>query len=264
MFASHSMNAQTFRAWLLAALGNRYLKLAGLLVAVMLSLGLIFDWIVMPLYTSHGEELEMPNVTKMRYEDAKQALEAEGFVIVNDEERFSDQFPSGYIIEQNPPPHALVKSGRQVYVVVSRGKKRVLMPNLVERSQRDAELMLARNRLTLGEVTYDYSNIHPAGVVIEQSVPHNVEITNNTRVNLVISSGPEPAQFVVPAVEGRTFSDAMRLLQEAGLTVGQITYTIMPDLLPETVIRQSLEPNTVVEKGTAVDLELSALPGNNQ
>jgi hypothetical protein len=38
----------------------------------------------------------------------------------------------------------------------------------------------------------------------------------------------------------------------------------MPDLLPETVIRQSLEPNTVVEKGAPVDLELSALPGNNQ
>jgi serine/threonine-protein kinase len=136
------------------------------------------------------------------------------------------------------------------------------MPNLTERSQRDAELILSRNRLALGEVNLDYSNVHPEGVVIGQSVPPGVEVSINSKVNLVVSMGAEPSEFIVPAVEGRTFDDALRRLKQSGLTVGQITYTVVPDLLPETVIRQSIEANTIVARGTAIDVELSALPGN--
>jgi len=146
-------------------------------------------------------------------------------------------------------------------VVVSRGERRVLMPSITERSIRDAELILSGQRLVLGEVTYQYSAIHPDGVVTGQSVPPNAEVSMNTRVNLVVSMGAEPSVFVVPVLEGRTFSDAMEHLKRAGLQIGQITYTVAPTLLPETVIHQSIPANTQVEKGAAIDLEISRLSG---
>lgn len=260
---NRSLHFAGLRRFLLALSHHPLARVAGMLFMIGMASVLIMDWIVMPLYTRHGDEVEMPNVTKMRFEEAKRPVEAAGFVLVKEEERYSDQHPNGYVIEQNPPPHTMVKPGRRVYVVVSRGEKRVLMPNLIERSQRDAELILRNHRLELGAVDQDFSSLHPQGVVIRQSVPPNAEVTTNTRVNITISIGGESAQYIVPAVEGRIFNDALKRIKEAGLRVGQITYTVAPDLLPETVIRQTPSASTVVEKDSAIDLELSTLPGDS-
>lgn len=251
------------RRFLLALSHHQLMRIAALLALLVLAGILIMDWIVMPLYTRHGDEVEMPNITSMRFEEAMRPVQEAGFVLVKDEERYSAEHPHGFVIEQSPAPHARVKPGRRVYVVVSRGEKRVLMPNLVERSQRDAELILRNHRLELGAVEQDFSNLHPPGVVIRQSVPPGAEVTTNTRVNLTLSIGGEPSQFVVPDLQGRIFNDALKRIKEAGLRVGQITYTVAPDLLPDTVIRQMPSPNSVVEKDSAVDLELSTLPGED-
>lgn len=252
------------RRFLLAVTHHPFARVAGILFALATGSVLLMDWIVMPLYTRHGHEVEMPNITKMRFEEAKRPLEDAGFVLVREEERYNNEFPTGYIIEQSPLPHTMVKTGRRVYVVVSRGEKRVLMPNLIERSQRDAELILRNHRLELGTVDQDFSNLYQPGLVIRQSVPPGVEVTTNTRVNITMSMGGEPAQFIVPAVEGRIFSDALKRIKEAGLRIGQITYTVAPELLPETVIRQTPPANTVVEKESMVDLELSTLTANQE
>src|SRR5262245_15285950 len=127
------------RRWLVVVLNHRLTHLLGIALTFAVGGVLLMDWIVMPLYTRHHEEFEMPNIIKMRYEDALLPLEIGDFVLIKEEERYSDQLPSGYIIEQSPPSHTKVKSGRRVYVVVSRGERRVLMPTLLERSQRDAE-----------------------------------------------------------------------------------------------------------------------------
>lgn len=251
------------RSLIITILTNRGVKLLVGLAALFLALALVLDWMVMPIYTKHGEAVEVPNVTSMRYEEAKRTLEADGFAIIQSDERFDEKYPIGYVVEQNPRPHARVKSGRRIYIVVSRGGRRVIMPQLVDRSQRDAELLLAKNNLGVGQLNYDYSSEQPEGVIIAQSVPANAEVGVGTAVNITISMGKEPSVFTVPFVEGRTFNDAVRLIRQSGLTVGQITYKVVENLLPETVISQSLEPDLVVEKGTKLDLELSILPGSS-
>ncbi len=261
---SSSSSLSAWRRFLIGVMNNRFLRLLGSVIAVLLALGLAMDWIFMPLYTRHGQEVEIPDITKMRYEDAKSALENAGFAIVKEEERFSDEFPFGIVLEQSPAPFAKVKYGRRVHVVTSRGEKRIQVPDLIGRSQREAELLLNQARLVLGAVGYDYSNIHPEGAVSWQSVPPRAEVALNTKVNITLSVGAEPEVFVVPELEGRTLTDALLKIKQAGLRIGQLTYTIVPDLLPETVIRQSLPSNTNVIKGATIDLEISTLPGRNE
>lgn len=251
------------RRILLVLSQHQIIRILGLLAIIAMAGILIMDWIVMPLYTRHGDEVEMPNITTMRFEEAMRPIQDAGFVLVKDEERYSKEYPSGYVIEQNPPPHSRVKPGRRVYVVVSRGEKRVLVPNLTGRSPRDAELLLRNQRLELGAVDQDFSNTYLPGEVMRQSVPAGAEVTANTRVNITISSGNEPLQFIVPALVGRTFKSAMERIKEAGLRVGNLNYTVAPELLPETVISQMPLPNAIVEKNSAVDLELSKLPEEN-
>ncbi|MDZ7289086.1 MAG: PASTA domain-containing protein [candidate division KSB1 bacterium] len=259
------MSQHRLRDFIIAILTNRGVKLIGGIVVLFLILGLIMDWIVMPIYTKHGEAVEVPNVTSLRYEEAKNTLEAQGFTIIRSDERYDEKYPLGYVLEQNPRPYAQVKGGRRIYVVVSRGGRRVTMPQLVDRSQREAELLLARNDLILGRVDSVYSE-RPRGVVAEQSVPANADVGVGTRVNIAISMGEAPSDATVPSVTGLTFDVAVQLIRQAGLVLGQITYKEVEKLLPETVLGQSLDANVVVRRGTRIDLELSRLPSsaNNQ
>jgi serine/threonine-protein kinase len=253
------MNHQWWRDLIIAILSNRYVKLAGSIIALFLTFGLVLDWMIMPIYTKHGEAVEVPNVVSMRYEEAKSKLEDEGFEIIKSGERIDEAAPVGYVIEQNPRPHAGVKSGRRIYVVVSQGGRQVEMPQLVDRSRRDAELMLAKYNLKLGRVDSAFS-ARPLGVIAYQSVPVKARVGVGTVVNITVSLGLEPSDATVPDISGLTYDEAVQLIRQAGLIVGQITFKEVEELLPETVISQSLEANTQAKRGSKIDLELSSLP----
>lgn len=239
--------------------------------AICLALLLLMDWIIMPIYTKHGEAIEVPNVTAMPVDEAVSKLEANDFEPVTGEERHSSQYPAGFVLEQTPRAAAKVKSGRRVYLVVSSGERRVTVPSLIDRSERDAQLLLARADLVLGEVNYEYSAnnpdgtiAHPEGTIMYQSLAENTQVPPGTRVNIVVSAGAMPNEFIVPSVDGRPFDDAAKLLRKAGLAIGSVRYEDVENLLPETVIRQGLEAGTRVEKGTKIDLVVSRLPNSAQ
>lgn len=225
----------------------------------MLAMVTIIDQLIMPAYTKHGEAVPVPDVTKFRYEDAKDVLVSKGFKIVKSEERYDTQFPNGYVIEQSPRPGYLVKSGRRVYVILSKGQRRFEMPKLVDHSERDAKLKLAKYGLHLGERAYEYSTLYPSGVVTHQSIAPGVEVPMGTRVDITISLGPVPDEFTVPLVEGRTLDDAKDILARAGLKIGNVRYKVVNELLPETVVKQSIKAGTKVGKDEAVDLIVSML-----
>ena len=220
------------------------------------------EWI-MPAYTKHGQALPVPDVTRMRFEDAREILESNKLRIIRSEERYDSSFPEGYVIEQTPRAGSLVKTGRRVYVILSRGPRRFAMPRLVDRSERDAKLMLAKNGLVIGEKSYEYSNHYPEGVVIHQSIAPGVQVQMGTKVDITLSLGPVPDQFVVPSLEGRTLDDARDLLARSGLKLGLIRYKVVPELLPETVLKQSIEAGTTVNKDEVIDLVVSALSPKN-
>jgi len=143
------------------------------------------------------------------------------------------------------------------------------VPSLIDRSERDAQLILARADLVLGEVNYEYSAnnpdgtiAHPEGTIMFQYLAEKTEVPPGTRVSIVVSAGSMPNEFIVPSMDGKPFDDAAKMLRKAGLSIGSVRYEDVEDLLPETVIRQGLEAGTKVEKGAKVDLVVSRLPSN--
>ena len=220
------------------------------------------EWI-MPAYTKHGQAMPVPDVTRMRFEDAREILESQNFRIIRSEDRYDSSFPEGYVTEQTPRSGSLVKSGRRIYVILSRGPRRFAMPRLVDRSARNAKLMLAKNGLVMGEKSYEYSNRYPEGVVIHQSIAPGVQVQMGTKVDITLSLGQVPDQFVVPSLEGRTLDDARDLIARSGLKLGLIRYKVVSELLPETVLKQSIEAGTTVGKDEVIDLVVSALSRKN-
>ena len=237
----------------------KFIRVCIYLFLAMIVSGFLLDLIIMPIYPKHGETIPLPDVTKIRYEDAKLALRAEGFNIVKSEERYDSRFPMGYVIKQVPAPGTLVKSGRRVSVILSKGERRFEMPKIVGTSDRDSKLLLSKFGLRPGQKSYEYSSYYPKGVVTHQSITPGVEVPMNTFIDLTISLGSVPSVFIVPSVEGRTLDDARDIIKQAGLQIGSIRYQPMNALLPETVIKQSLQSGTDVPKDTRINLIVSSL-----
>jgi len=246
---------QKLRRWRIA---HGQTVVGGLVTVVVLIIWMFFmDWIVMPVYTKHGREEELPDITEHPFDEAREILESGGFKIIKDREKSDSNYPRGTVIFQNPQPYAKVKRGRRIYVTVSSGEKAVTVPQVVGASERDAAFILNHAGLVLGRVSYEFNDDYPQGVVCEQSVPADGEVGAKTLVDLKVSRGTMPSRFVVPNVVGKNIETAKKMLWEAGLTVGAVENQSQADLVPGTVLSQNVAPGTEVTQGRAVGLTIS-------
>ncbi|MBL7093346.1 PASTA domain-containing protein [candidate division KSB1 bacterium] len=232
------------------------------LFLLLIFLYVIFDQIIMPVYTRHGQEIIVPDLTNLFFEDAREKLQLMGLKIVEETKKFdvNNIFPIGVVMTQTPKSDSKVKKGRRIYVIVSKGEPSIEMPDLVTKSERNATFLLKNKGLELGEIIYEFSDVFPAGVVADQNIPPATEIKPGMIVDLTISSGRFPDKFIVPDIVNRNLKDAKKIIFQSGLTLGAISFESRNDLLPETVITQSVQPNLEVTQGDTINLIVSKLP----
>ena len=106
----------------------------------------------------------------------------------------------------------------EIVMQVSKGAEKKTVPNVVGQKDADAQNAINSAGLSVGTVTYDYSDTVAQGIVISQSVDGGKKVDAGTTVNLVISNGPEPAAKVsVPPVTGSSESTARHAVKERRL-----------------------------------------------
>lgn len=220
---------------------------------------LIMDNFVMPAYVRLGDETELPDVVEMSAENAKQTLENHGFHGVITDSVFDTHYDVGMVVEQMPPAYSMVKEGRHVYLTVSIGEKPIIMPNLFYISPRDAELMLQSYNLELGAKHYEYDDSSPEGVVIAQSYPQGQKVKRGTRINITISLGPMPERRTVPQLVGKSLDEARSQLKILGMTKIKVTYEEQANILPKTVLKQSIESGSPVDEEKEIELTVSEI-----
>lgn len=232
---------------------------AGVIFLACILVVIFIDKLVMPWYTKHGEALAVPNVVAKRYEMAKELLEIQGLEVVKEGEKYDSRLPFGYVVDQNPRANRLVKKGRRVYLTISVGEREIQVPNLKGLSETNAEETLKSLGLRVGKREYKYIAEELPQVVIEQSVPAKSFIKASSAVDITVSLGEPVANVVVPSVFGISLEAAKREIQKSGLTIGVITYRRNPEMLPNSVLEQSLEAGTTVANGDTVNLVVSRL-----
>jgi serine/threonine-protein kinase len=89
---------------------------------------------------------------------------------------------------------------------------------------------------------------------VAQSVLPDLRIARGSRVNITVSSGSSAGGSTVPNVVGKTVTEAEKLLTGAGLNVGNITYQMSYELIPNTVVEQFPRAGETVPPGRKVDL----------
>jgi beta-lactam-binding protein with PASTA domain len=214
----------------------------------------VMNYIVMPLYVQHGKALQVPAVVGMTLERARYSLDSAVMQAVEAETRPDPEYPAGSVINQNPEPGATVKQGRRVYLTVSGGEVEVLVPSLRGRTLRDARFALERNGLRLGGTSYSASSSFPENTIVDQTVPPNGRVSRGTPIGIVVSSGVDTLKISVPALGGKSTTEAERILLGSGLKVGNITLQPSFDLLPNTIVGQFPRAGEFVARGQAVDL----------
>jgi serine/threonine-protein kinase len=228
-----------------------------ILLLVIVVITLLLDKIFMPLYVSLGDETEMPDVIEMHVNEARDLLTRQGFQVLVSDSMYDANHEENFVIEQNPYPYATVKENRRVYLTISIGEKPIIMPNLFGVSPREADLILESYGLNLKAKNYFWSDIYHEGTVIGQSYPQGQEIKAGANIDITISLGKLKEETIVPDLIGKSLHEARQRLKLLELKIGDIIYEERSNILPETVVKQSIPGGESFEPGETIILTVS-------
>ena len=134
------------------------------------------------------------------------------------------------------------------------GASDVAVPNLAGLSMEEAIQLIEESRLTVGEITEEYSRRVDEGLVISQSPRSGREVERGTTVDLTISLGAHLVE--IPDFVGLDLSDAEDLIRELGLKFVAVT-EFSDTIEVGVVISQSIPAGNRVEIGESIDLVFS-------
>ncbi len=224
--------------------------IAILAIVVILVLGAFLGWF------NRSEEIEVPDFTGKTYEQAESMAEEAGLKIERGDDVFSNDQEEGYITAQNPDAGTMVKEGKVIVVNVSKGKKDGVIPNLLGKTEEEAEKDLKELGFDLGTVIR-VTSTEEEGTVVKQSVDPGTKADAGTTVDIEVSDGQGVEQVTVPPLIGRTPDEAKTLLKSLGLKAGEVSYEERSDIPENTVFWQSLPEGSEVPVGTKVGYKIS-------
>ena len=198
-----------------------------ILSGILLSALVLFVFLqTLKFWTSHGQQLIVPDVTGKTFNEAKIFLEKEGFKVEIQDTVFHESELPLSVIKQFPDPEATVKINRTIYLTINSGVAPLIdMPNLVGMSYRTAELELRAKGLKLGTITYvpDLAkNAVKSQLFNNAPIRAGSKIAVGSRINLEIGSGLGSEDIPVPDLVGMSYPEATILLEASGITLGVV------------------------------------------
>lgn len=179
------------------------------------------------LTVSLGKELPtLDDYTGKLYDDAVEALKAQGAQHIDKNEQSDDQVPAGTVISQTPAAGGTYDPENDTITLnVSKGPESFPMPNLIGMSLSEARAELTKNNLALpnDKVLQEPSYTTKGKVFKQFPAEQNELVTQGTEVTIWISSGyPADAKqrtwnvTVSPATEGVTSTILIKLSDARG------------------------------------------------
>ena len=127
--------------------------LYAVLIIVAIVLGFMY-WL--DFTTNHGQEITVPNLARLTEAQAEEKLDDLDLdYIILDSVDYRKDFPKYSVVEQEPVAGSKVKKDRKIYIKLnSAGFTSVRMPDLIEKTLRQAEPTLKAIGLEIGTLTY--------------------------------------------------------------------------------------------------------------
>ncbi len=149
--------------------------------------------------TDHGHEISVPDLRKLTEEQVEDKLdELDLDYELLDSVDFRGDYPKYSVVEQDPMPGTKVKVGRKVYIKInSSGFSSVRIPDLIEKTYREAVPTLKALGLEAGTITY-VPNLGKDMVLEMRYKGRNLKVGDRvlkaSKIDLVLGDGKESYQ----------------------------------------------------------------------
>jgi serine/threonine-protein kinase len=196
----------------------------------------------------------VPPVVGLDRAAAERELEAAGFE-VEVTERADAGVEAGKVVSQDPAGGTDAEEGSTVELVVSTGPEQVQVPDLVGKTQSEAQLLLDARGLRSRVTSVEDDSAEP-GTVVGQNPPARELVAPETEVELQVSTGS--GQELVPDVTGQSQQAAVSALQAAGFRIGGPTQQSSDSVPAGRVISTDPAGGTSAKRGSVVTVVVSS------
>ena len=230
---------------------------AGVGIATGVLILLLLDLAVMPGIVEVAK-VRVPDLRQLPMDKARRRLQNRGLRLAVRDSLYQEVLAAGAVVEQTPTTGQRIKQGRRVFVDVSKGPRQFPVPDLRQKSLRQAELLLEGARLRLGSVRYTSSRSVPRDAIAEQVPRPNVPLRRNGSVDVQISSGAPDAPKKVPQVVGLLINVVEDSLEKYEMRLGTIDERIDNRRPAGVVLRQKPAPGVRAARHTKIDVMITA------
>ena len=136
----------------------------------------------------------------------------------------------------------------------------IMVPDLMGLQEAEVKKIVKEKRLRYMVTDSIYDNTREKGSIANQDPAPHSEVKKNRTIYLTMVA-KLPEMVAIPDLSDLSLRQAVAILNSYGLKVGRLEY--VPDIARNAVLRQKMgagmvEPGTLVEKGTAIDLVLGS------
>ena len=234
----------------------------GLVVLLLAGIACVSAIVTMQ-FAVHRTVVQVPDLRGLSSSEAASRAAALGLDLTVTRKLYSTVLPEGRVLLQSPAGGASVRRGWNLAVAASLGPRRIAIPSVVGKTEREAVLLLGARGLDLGSVAHLPSTRAPAGTVLAQDPGADAAGAEQPQVSLLVAEAAPALEgaSVMPDVVGKVFSEAAAGLEREGFSVERqlgappgAEVALPPATVPGTVLAQSPEAGSRVGRASRVVL----------
>ena len=175
-------------------------------------------------------KVAVPSLTGMTVDQATAALDSAGLKLGKQTAAVSAPGEKDKIISQDPSSDSRVDKNTPVDIQVGSGPNTQNIPEIVGLSKEDAQAALTAAHL---KATFlDRDSAEPADTVVDSSPKSGEQVVEDSVVTVFVSTG----QLTLPNVIGKSYDDAVKILNSAGFNNVQESNNVDPAVAAKSVV----------------------------
>lgn len=211
-----------------------------------------------------NDQIVVPNFSGLNYvSEIAGNEEYKDFTFVTKEGNDPQKDP-GVVLSQNPQQGITVKKGQEIELTINGRVEQVSVPVLEQQEQAAAIQLLSEMGLKYKIETISSDDVD-IGKIVKSDPQAGTEVDMGSQVTLFVSSGPATKKVKVPDnLVGDLKYNVTAKIQDAGLTVGNITTDDSSTEAADIVISVNPGSGSEVSAGSTVDIVVSSGKGSSK
>jgi eukaryotic-like serine/threonine-protein kinase len=219
---------------------------------------------ILKIYTRHNHDLTVPDLSGLTLPEAIRAARERDMRVLVFDSIFMADLEKGTVVEQHPEAGLKVKKNRKIFLTMNAmNAEKIVMPNLVDLTFRQASAKLVSFGLNVGHISYEPDiaiNVVLAQRMHGSNLTPGDSVVKGASVDLVLGKGLSNEQTGIPNLIGLSLGQAKIAASDRFLSLGAAVHDqtiVTPEDEEKAVIfRQKPMPgaNVTMPLGSAIDV----------